>query len=109
MFNDINLLILDEPTNHLDTKSIECMEEALTSFKGTIFIISHDRYFINKISDRVVVIEEGAIKSYLGNYDYYKSIKDKQSQQVEEALPAKPEQQREKHKNDRKQEPSKVS
>ena len=109
LFKDINLLILDEPTNHLDTKSIECMEEALTDFKGTIFFISHDRYFINKISDRVIAIEEGAIKSYLGNYDYYKSIKDQQSQQVEETLPAMQEQQREKYKNDRKQEPSKVA
>ena len=109
LFHDINFLILDEPTNHLDTKSIECMEEALTDFKGTIFFISHDRYFINKISDRVIVIEEGVIHSYLGSYDYYKSIKDQQSPQVEMALPTKPEQQREKHKNDRKQNPSKVA
>ena len=108
LFNDINLLILDEPTNHLDTKSIESMEEALADFKGTIFFISHDRYFINKISDRVIAIEEEAIQSYLGNYDYYKSIKDKQSQQVVEAIPTKPEQQHEKRNNDRKQESSKV-
>ncbi len=108
LFNDINLLILDEPTNHLDTKSIESVEEALAAFKGTIFFISHDRYFINKISDRVVAIEEGVIRSYLGNYDYYKSIKDKQNQQLEEVLPAKPEQ-REKHKNDRKKETSRVA
>ncbi len=109
LFNDINMLILDEPTNHLDTKSIECMEEALSDFKGTIFFISHDRYFINKISDRVIVIEEGVIHSYLGNYDYYKSIKDQQSPQVEKALPTKPDQQREKHKKDRKQNPSKAA
>lgn len=109
LFNDINLLILDEPTNHLDTKSIESMEEALSGFKGTIFFTSHDRYFINKISDKVIAIEEGAIQSYLGNYDYYKSIKDKQGQQAEEVSPAKPEQQREKYKKDRKIEPSKVA
>lgn len=109
LYKDINMLILDEPTNHLDTKSIECMEEALTDFKGTVFFISHDRYFINKMSDRVLVIEEGAIKSYLGNYDYYKSIKDKQRQQAEEVLPVKSVQQQEKHKNDRKQEASKVA
>ncbi|MGB4659941.1 MAG: ABC-F family ATP-binding cassette domain-containing protein [Mobilitalea sp.] len=107
LFNDINLLILDEPTNHLDTNSIESIEEALAGFKGTIFFISHDRYFINKISDRVIAIEEGAIHSYLGNYDYYKSIKDKQSLQAEEVLPVKPEQQRDRHKNDRKQVPPK--
>jgi ATPase subunit of ABC transporter with duplicated ATPase domains len=108
LYNDINLVILDEPTNHLDTKSIESMEEALAEFKGTIFFISHDRYFINKISDRVIAIEDGALNSYLGNYDYYKSIKDKQNQQVKEVLPTKTVQQSDKRKNDRKQEPSKV-
>ncbi len=108
LFSDTNLLILDEPTNHLDTNSIESMEEALAGFKGTIFFISHDRYFINKISDRVIAIEERAFHSYLGNYDYYKSIKDKQGQQVEEVLPVKPKQQRDKNANDSKKVPSKV-
>jgi ATP-binding cassette, subfamily F, member 3 len=75
LFEDINLLILDEPTNHLDIDSIETIEEALEDFKGTIFFISHDRYFINKISERVVAVEDNALKSYLGNYDYYKSVK----------------------------------
>ena len=88
---------MDEPTNHLDTKSIESMEEALAGFKGTIFFISHDRYFINKISDRVIAIEEGAINSYLGNYDYYKSIKDKQNLQAEQVLPVKTKHQRDKY------------
>ena len=84
LYNDINLLILDEPTNHLDTRSIESIEEALEAFKGTILFISHDRYFINKISNRVIAIEEEGLQSYLGNYDYYKSIKDKERQQEEE-------------------------
>jgi ATPase subunit of ABC transporter with duplicated ATPase domains len=79
LFNDINLLILDEPTNHLDTASIESVEEALLRFKGTIFFISHDRYFINKISDRIIEIEGNTFKSYSGNYDYYKSEKEKQA------------------------------
>ena len=108
LFSDTNLLILDEPTNHLDTNSIESMEEALAGFKGTIFFISHDRYFINKISDRVIAIEEGAFHSYLGNYDYYKSIKDKQSRLLEEVLPVKPKQQRDKNTNDSKKVSSKV-
>lgn len=85
LYQDINLLILDEPTNHLDTKSIESIEEALEDFKGTIFFISHDRYFINKISDRVIAIEDAGLHSYLGNYDYYKSVKDKERQQREQA------------------------
>ncbi|MFL8938110.1 ATPase components of ABC transporters with duplicated ATPase domains [[Bacillus] enclensis] len=72
MFQDINLLILDEPTNHLDIDSIETLEEALEEFKGTIFFISHDRYFINKMSERVISIENYGFKSYFGNYDEYK-------------------------------------
>lgn len=76
LYEDVNLLILDEPTNHLDINSIETFEEALEDFKGTIFFISHDRYFINKIGKRVIAIENNYLKSYDGNYDYYRSIKD---------------------------------
>lgn len=77
MFQDINLLILDEPTNHLDIDSIETLEAALEDFKGTIFFISHDRYFINKIGERVIAIENHGFKSYDGNYDFYKGEKEK--------------------------------
>ena len=77
MFQDINLLILDEPTNHLDIDSIETLEAALEDFKGTIFFISHDRYFINKIGERVIAIENHGFKSYEGNYDFYKGEKEK--------------------------------
>lgn len=76
LYEDVNLLILDEPTNHLDIDSIENFEEALEDFKGTIFFISHDRYFINKISERVIAIEDNGFKSYPGNYDYYKNVKE---------------------------------
>jgi len=75
MFQDINLLILDEPTNHLDIDSIETLEAALEDFKGTIFFISHDRYFINKIGERVIAVEDFGLKSYQGNYDDYKREK----------------------------------
>lgn len=77
LYEDVNLLILDEPTNHLDIDSIETFEEALECFKGTIFFISHDRYFVNKISQRIVAIEDGRLKDYLGNYTHYKEIKEK--------------------------------
>ena len=76
LYEDVNLLILDEPTNHLDIDSIETFEEALEEFKGTIFFISHDRYFINKIGERVIAVEDNVFKSYPGNYDYYKGVKD---------------------------------
>lgn len=72
LFEEVNLLILDEPTNHLDIDSIETFEEALSAFNGTIFFISHDRYFINKISERIIAIEDGYFNTYIGNYDQYK-------------------------------------
>ncbi|MFN7252460.1 MAG: ribosomal protection-like ABC-F family protein [Anaerobacillus sp.] len=75
LYEDVNLLILDEPTNHLDIHSIETFEEALEDFKGTIFFISHDRYFINKMSERLIALEDKAFKSYLGNYDDFKAAK----------------------------------
>jgi ATP-binding cassette, subfamily F, member 3 len=78
LYQDINLLILDEPTNHLDIDSIETLEEALEDFKGTIFFISHDRYFINKMAERVVALENFGFKSYSGNYDDYKSQQPKE-------------------------------
>lgn len=75
LFQEVNLLLLDEPTNHLDIASIESIEAALARFKGTIVFISHDRYFINKICERVIHIEDTAFQCYLGNYDYFKHQK----------------------------------
>lgn len=75
LYDEINLLILDEPTNHLDIASIETLEAALEDFKGTIFFISHDRYFINKVCDRVISLEENKLVNYDGNYDFYKNKK----------------------------------
>lgn len=72
MYSDINLFILDEPTNHLDIDTRESLEAALESFDGTVVFISHDRYFINKLSDRLYNIEEGRLVEYCGNYDYFK-------------------------------------
>lgn len=69
MQKDINFLILDEPTNHIDIDTREILEEALKEYKGTLLFVSHDRYFINSIADRVVNIEDHIIKSYYGNYD----------------------------------------
>ncbi len=82
LYQDINLLILDEPTNHLDIDSIETLEEALEDFKGTIFFISHDRYFINKIGERIIAVEDQRFNSYAGNYDYYKNIKQEELRQL---------------------------
>lgn len=68
-----NVLLLDEPTNHLDLDSREALEEALEQFPGTILAISHDRYFINRLAQRVWELANGKITTYLGNYDNYKS------------------------------------
>lgn len=71
MLSEANFLLLDEPTNHLDIASREALEQALSDYEGTLFIVSHDRYFINKMANSIYRLEpEGAIE-YLGNYDYY--------------------------------------
>lgn len=67
-----NFLILDEPTNHLDVPTREIVERALQQFGGTCFIISHDRYFLDQVSTRTLVLEDKGITEYLGNYSYYK-------------------------------------
>jgi len=67
-----NLLFLDEPTNHLDIETREVLEEALLEFPGNLLFVSHDRYFINKLASRLLELEDGKIKEYLGDFDYYK-------------------------------------
>jgi len=71
MLSEANFLILDEPTNHLDIESKEILENVLNSYSGTIFYVSHDRYFINKTASRILELNEGRLVNYLGNYDYY--------------------------------------
>jgi ATPase subunit of ABC transporter with duplicated ATPase domains len=78
MHQDINLLILDEPTNHLDIDSREMLEMALADFEGTVLFISHDRYFINKIANRIVELKEQKFINYNGDYDYYKNERKKE-------------------------------
>ncbi|MDQ6695340.1 MAG: ATP-binding cassette domain-containing protein [Chloroflexota bacterium] len=71
MLTDANFLVLDEPTNNLDIGSIEVLEEALQSFEGTILTVSHDRYFLDKIIERGIAIEESQVREYAGNFSYY--------------------------------------
>ena len=74
-FNNVNFMILDEPTNHLDIDSREILEDLLLEFDGTILFVSHDRYFIKKIANRIGEINNLSLKYYEGDYDYYKHIK----------------------------------
>lgn len=71
MLGGHNLLLLDEPTNHLDAFSREELENTLIDYSGTMLIVSHDRYFINKLSSRILELSDKGITEYLGNYDYY--------------------------------------
>lgn len=70
-----NFLILDEPTNHLDIPTREIMEEALKAFGGTCLVVSHDRYFLDKVVGRILDLDQGKLTEYLGNYSYYREKK----------------------------------
>ena len=75
-----NCLVLDEPTNHLDIMARETVEAALEAFDGTVLVVSHDRYFVNEVAERIWEIEDFQIKDYKGNYDFYLEEKNKREQ-----------------------------
>lgn len=83
-----NCLVLDEPTNHLDIMAREAVEAALTAFDGTVLVVSHDRYFINEVADRIWEIEDGQLKDYKGNYDFYLAEKQKAAAAAAETMAA---------------------
>ena len=80
-----NCLVLDEPTNHLDIMARETVEAALEAFDGTVLVVSHDRYFVNEVADRIWEIEDLEVKDYKGNYDFYLEEKQKKAQALAEA------------------------
>lgn len=71
ILKDVNFLVLDEPTNHLDIRSKEALEAALADYDGTMLMVSHDRYFINKLADRILYLDERGLQNFAGNYDYF--------------------------------------
>ncbi|WP_051149403.1 ABC-F family ATP-binding cassette domain-containing protein [Fenollaria massiliensis] len=89
MLSDVNFLVLDEPTNHLDIESKEVLEEALNSYEGTLLVISHDRYFLNKVVNKLLELKADGIHEFLGNYDYY--LEKKKRMREEEAFLEEPE------------------
>lgn len=87
MLSSSNFLLMDEPTNHLDIDSKEVLENALLDYDGTCFIISHDRYFLNKVLDKIIVLNENGTLEYLGNYDYYiEKINEEKEEFIEEKI-----------------------
>ena len=87
MLSKANFLLLDEPTNHLDIGSCEALEDALSGYDGTLFVVSHDRYLINKLADKVYFLSKEGAKLYLGNYDSYLEQREKEQLAVEEERP----------------------
>ena len=68
----VDILLLDEPTNHLDIDKLNLLEKYLNNYKGTVLFVSHDRYFINRVANKIVLLENNKVNIYYGNYDYYK-------------------------------------
>ncbi len=92
MLQGSNFLLLDEPTNHLDAASREELEKTLLDYEGTLLVISHDRYFINKLATRVLTLGKDGVREYLGNYDYYlERTKAQQTEAVMSGAPKKAE------------------
>jgi ATP-binding cassette subfamily F protein 3 len=83
LLGSANLLVLDEPTNHLDIPAKETVEEALQSFEGSVIIVSHDRYLISAVANKVVEIKNGELKIYHGNYQYYLDRKEAEKQEAQ--------------------------
>lgn len=80
-----NFLLMDEPTNHLDIEAKEVLEQALDNYDGTLLFVSHDRYFINELANKIISVRDGHAKIYNGNYSYYLDEKTKQAAAVQEA------------------------
>ena len=81
ILEDTDILLLDEPTNHLDLRCTEWLEDYLSRFKGTVLTISHDRWFLDKVVDRVIELENGRAEFYAGNYSYYVEEKERRYQE----------------------------
>ena len=76
MLGGANCLLLDEPTNHLDIESVEMLEAALESFEGTAVFVSHDRYFLDRMADRIVEVEGGTLRSFEGGWSTWRARRD---------------------------------
>jgi ATP-binding cassette subfamily F protein 3 len=82
LLSPCNLLVLDEPTNHLDIPAKQMLEDALREFEGAVLVVSHDRYFISRVANRIVELRDGELVLYRGDYAYY--LEKKEEERVEE-------------------------
>lgn len=90
LLSEANFMLLDEPTNHLDMRSINILTQALQKYQGTFVVVSHDRYFVSKIANKIWWLEEGKIKEYPGTYEEYEYWKAKQEELKKLAYANKP-------------------
>ena len=87
MLSKANFLLLDEPTNHLDIQSCEALEDALLHYDGTLFIVSHDRYLINKLADRIYYLEPEGVSETIGNYEDFLAQRKEKAGEAEKSAP----------------------
>jgi ATP-binding cassette subfamily F protein 3 len=82
LLTPVNFLILDEPTNHLDIPAKEMLEAALREYEGTVAVISHDRYFISQVANKIVEIRDGDLCVYAGDYAYYQEKREEETREA---------------------------
>ena len=85
LLSPCNLLVLDEPTNHLDIPAKQMLEDALIAYEGAALLVSHDRYFISRVANRIVEIRDGQLVLYRGDYSYYLAKKDEEADLASQA------------------------
>lgn len=90
MLDGANFLVLDEPTNHLDIPAKEAVEDALAAFEGSILVVSHDRFFLNKVVHKIWAIENGALREFLGDYGFYRATLEREAAEAEKKAEATP-------------------
>ena len=83
LLSPCNLLVLDEPTNHLDIPAKQMLEDALCAYEGAALLVSHDRYFISRVANKIVEIRDGELMIYRGNYAYYQDKKAEEKAEAE--------------------------
>ena len=109
MYDPLNMLVLDEPTNHLDILSREWIEEAIEGFTGTLLFVSHDRYFVSRFANRIIVLMDGEMIDFTGNYEQYLAFRERKAAEKAAAVTPKPKKEKPKPKGGTKQLEKKIA